>query len=273
MDEILQEVSLAAVAQKAPLADASKVAPWLYRLAVRQVLLYRRKHGRRRNLVNRFARETQPTEVDRRTVDPLQWLLADERGRQVRAALSTMQARDAEILLLKYAEDWSYHEIASHLGISHSAVEARLHCAPAATTRHPDGGERDRGFIMIKSEQEFTPEELRQLDLLVDGELGNAERRNLLDHASRPARWLEAPCAGLPRSAKLGSASCAFAPPEKPAEKRNVFMAADVVAPASTARPGRPWSSRARGWWNAPSCWLAVGHGRHVFAGVRAWHG
>jgi RNA polymerase sigma factor (sigma-70 family) len=129
VDEILQEVSLAAVAQKAPLADASKVAPWLYRLAVRQVLLYRRKHGRRRNLVDRFARETQPTEVDRRTVDPLQWLLADERGRQVRAALTTMHARDAEILLLKYAEDWSYHDIASHLGISHSAVEARLHRA------------------------------------------------------------------------------------------------------------------------------------------------
>ena len=64
--------------QKAPLADASKVAPWLYRLAVRQVLLYRRKHGRRRNLVDRFARDTQPTEADQRTVDPLQWLLADD---------------------------------------------------------------------------------------------------------------------------------------------------------------------------------------------------
>jgi RNA polymerase sigma factor (sigma-70 family) len=129
VDEIMQEVSLAAVAQRAPLADASKIAPWLYRLAVTQVLLYRRKHGRRRNLVDRYARDTQPTEVDRRTVDPLDWLLADERGRSVRAALATLPARDAEILLLKYAEDWSYHEIARHLGISHSAVEARLHRA------------------------------------------------------------------------------------------------------------------------------------------------
>ena len=129
VDEVMQEVSLAAVAQRAPLADAAKVAPWLYRLAVRQVLLHRRKHGRRRNLVDRYARETQPTEVDRRTVDPLEWLLADERGRSVRAALAKLPPRDAEILLLKYAEDWSYHEIASHLGISHSAVEARLHRA------------------------------------------------------------------------------------------------------------------------------------------------
>ncbi len=35
----MQEVALAAVRQAAPLADAEKVAPWLYRLAVRQALL------------------------------------------------------------------------------------------------------------------------------------------------------------------------------------------------------------------------------------------
>ena len=129
VDDVLQEVSLAAVAQRAPLADTTKVAPWLYRLAVRQVLLYRRKHGRRRKLVDRFTRETQPTEVDRRAVDPLQWLVAEERGRMVRAALEKLAPRDAEILMLKYSEDWSYHEIAARLGISHSAVETRLHRA------------------------------------------------------------------------------------------------------------------------------------------------
>ena len=45
VDEVMQEVSLAAVRQQAPLNDPEKVAPWLYRLAVRQSLLYRRKHG------------------------------------------------------------------------------------------------------------------------------------------------------------------------------------------------------------------------------------
>ena len=129
VDEVLQEVSLAAVAQRAPLADPAKVAPWLYRLAVRQVLLYRRKHGRRRKLEDRYARETQATDADRGTVDPLAWMLADERGRMVRAALAKLSPRDKEILMLKYSQDWSYHAIADHLGISHSAVEARLHRA------------------------------------------------------------------------------------------------------------------------------------------------
>jgi RNA polymerase sigma-70 factor (ECF subfamily) len=45
--------------------------------------------------------------------------------------LSRLAPRDAEILLLKYTENWNYHQIAAHLGISHAAVEARLHRARA----------------------------------------------------------------------------------------------------------------------------------------------
>jgi fructose-1-phosphate kinase PfkB-like protein len=39
-----------------------------------------------------------------------------------------------EILLLKYTENWSYHEIAAKLGITHSAVETRLHRDSHITT-------------------------------------------------------------------------------------------------------------------------------------------
>jgi RNA polymerase sigma-70 factor (ECF subfamily) len=129
VDEVMQEVSLAAVRQQAPLSDPEKVAPWLYRLAVRQTLLYRRKQGRRRKMIGRYADRFQPSEADNRQADPLSWLLAEERAVQVRAAMSRLPKRDAEILMLKYNEDWSYQAIAEHLGISHSAVEARLHRA------------------------------------------------------------------------------------------------------------------------------------------------
>jgi len=129
VDEVLQEVSLAAVRQQAPLADPTKVAPWLYRTAVTQSLLYRRKAGRRRKLTTRFAEKTQPSAADETQLDPLGWLLADERRQQVRAALERLAKRDAEILMLKYTEDWSYRELAEHLGISVSAIQARLHRA------------------------------------------------------------------------------------------------------------------------------------------------
>ncbi len=131
VDEVLQEVALAAVAQRAPLADADKVAPWLYRLAVTQSLMYRRKLGRQRRLTERFARRTQPRVCDSREADPLGWLLAHERRQLVRQALGRIAKRDREMLLLKYSEGWNYHQLAQHLGISHSAVETRLHRARA----------------------------------------------------------------------------------------------------------------------------------------------
>jgi RNA polymerase sigma factor (sigma-70 family) len=131
VDEVLQEVSMAAVRQQAPLQDVTKVAPWLYRLAVTQSLLYRRKQGRRRKLTDQYARSFRPTEADSRQLDPLSWLLADERRRLVRKALARLPKRDAEMLLLKYTENWSYRQLAGHLGISEGAVEARLHRARA----------------------------------------------------------------------------------------------------------------------------------------------
>jgi RNA polymerase sigma-70 factor, ECF subfamily len=129
VEEVMQEVSLAAVRQSAPLEDAGKIAPWLYRLAVTQSLLYRRKQGRRRKLTDEYARRARPSEGDSREPDPLQWLLAEERRTSVRAALDRLPKRDAEILLLKYSEDWSYRDLAEHLGISQVAVQARLHRA------------------------------------------------------------------------------------------------------------------------------------------------
>lgn len=129
IDEVMQDVAMAAVRQHAPLSDPSKVGAWLYRLAVRHSLLYRRKQGRRRKLVDRYAQRYQPTEADHRNVDPLGWLLAEERQSQVRDALRQLPQRDAEILLLKYTEDWSYRALAEHLGVSESAIETRLHRA------------------------------------------------------------------------------------------------------------------------------------------------
>ena len=129
VDEVMQEVAMAAVRQKSPVTDPAKVAPWLYRVAVMQSLLFRRTQGRRRKLHDRFAERVPPSEADTSTMGPLEWLLLLERREQVRQAIDTLPGRDAELLMLKYNENWSYHQIADHIGISHSAVEARLHRA------------------------------------------------------------------------------------------------------------------------------------------------
>lgn len=126
VEEIYQEVALATIRQTPDVAEP-QIAPWLYRVAVRQALLHRRRLGRQRKLRQRLA--VDPVTNPEAAGDPLIWLLADERQVLIRQAVGRLPAKDAELLLLKYTEDWTYHELARRLGISHSAVETRLHRA------------------------------------------------------------------------------------------------------------------------------------------------
>jgi RNA polymerase sigma factor (sigma-70 family) len=128
VDEVLQEVHAAAVKHADQLRETDKVAPWLYRIAVTSALQYRRRLGRDRRLIQRVSSE-RPDKFEDVEPDPLDWLLANEERQLVRQAILAMPKRDAELLLLKYIEDWSYRQLADHLGISASAVEARLHRA------------------------------------------------------------------------------------------------------------------------------------------------
>jgi RNA polymerase sigma-70 factor (ECF subfamily) len=128
VDEVMQEVALAAVAQRSPLVNPGRLVGWLYRLAVRQTLIYRRKAGRQRALVGRYARR-QAAGGEDPGASPLSWLLHDERRALVQQALRRLPPRDADLLLLKYAEGWSARELAGRLGLRTAAVEARLHRA------------------------------------------------------------------------------------------------------------------------------------------------
>ncbi len=137
VDDVMQEVAVAALAQRSPLLDATKIAPWLYQLAVRQSLLFRRKCGRRRKLLERYreARTAKGSSNDA-PPEPLAWLLHQERAELVQQALAALSARDREILLLKYTQRWSYRDLAKHLGVTTSAVESRLHRARSRLRAH-----------------------------------------------------------------------------------------------------------------------------------------
>jgi RNA polymerase sigma factor (sigma-70 family) len=128
-DDVMQEVATTAIEKGHQVRDPASAAPWLYRLVVVAALQHRRRLGRRRKLIERYADRVPPTDQDVRERNPLDWLLADERQAIVQQALDRLSPRDAEILLLKYTEDWSYTKLAGHLGMTTSAVEARLHRA------------------------------------------------------------------------------------------------------------------------------------------------
>lgn len=129
VDEVFQEVSLAAVASRPP-SDPRALAGWLYRLAIHKTLMWRRTAGRRHKLNGRYAERIRlDPGGGAEAADPLGWLLLDERAALIRRAMSQLPPRDAEILLLKYTENWSCRDLAAHLGQTEAAVESRLHRA------------------------------------------------------------------------------------------------------------------------------------------------
>lgn len=128
VDEVMQEVALAAANQSAKSQTVERIGPWLYRVALRQVMLFRRKAGRRKKLVDRFRH----ARVERHERTPLQFLLSQEQARLVRQAMSEMPELERQLLMLKYVEGFSYGGIADRLGVSASAVQSRLHRARAA---------------------------------------------------------------------------------------------------------------------------------------------
>lgn len=120
VDDLFQEIALAVFRQKALPDDPERVAPWLYRLAVRQAINFHRKLGRRS-----YAKPVAELEIVQDS-DPLDWMLAVEQQSAMRTAISNLATRDREILMLKYTENWSYRQLAQHLGVKEKTVEYRL---------------------------------------------------------------------------------------------------------------------------------------------------
>lgn len=124
-EDIMQELAIAVMRQPNRPTDASKVAPWLYRIALRKVINHRRFQGRQRRLMEGFGRvcevrsgENNPTAEH--------WLMDQESVHNVRSALERINMADRQMLLLKYSEGWSYRQLADHLGVSIKTVEYRL---------------------------------------------------------------------------------------------------------------------------------------------------
>ena len=131
VEEVMQEVAIAAATQSAKQQPVERVAPWLYRVALRQMMLFRRKAGRRKRLIENAARLSPETDSHSRTREPLEWLISLERQKEVQSAMSQMSERDRQLLMLKYVDGLSYGEIAQRIGVTASSVQSRLHRARA----------------------------------------------------------------------------------------------------------------------------------------------
>jgi RNA polymerase sigma-70 factor (ECF subfamily) len=124
-EDVLQEVALAAIVQNCKPVDPSKVAPWLYRIALRKVINHHRSTGRRKRLIHGAVQSGRGSEVSPAPT-PGEWLMRLEDDSALGEAMKKLPSHDRQILLLKYTEGWGYQELAEHLGITVKTVEYRL---------------------------------------------------------------------------------------------------------------------------------------------------
>ena len=122
VDDVLQETALAATRAQLSGMDKVQLGRWLYRVAVRQSLLFLRRKGRRDRHLDRLAGGLS---VEDRVAAGDQ-AVAGEQGVLLHKALAHMNPRESQLLFWKYCEGWSCAEMADRVGVSAQAVKSRL---------------------------------------------------------------------------------------------------------------------------------------------------
>jgi RNA polymerase sigma factor (sigma-70 family) len=121
VDDLVQEVFLAALKRIKSFRGQSSLRTWLCAITARQCRWHhRRKILRWRWLKNWRGREAPAAdeEADR-----------DETSQRVRAAVRALAQNDREVIVLFYLEELPVAQIAGILGLSGNAVDVRLHRA------------------------------------------------------------------------------------------------------------------------------------------------
>jgi RNA polymerase sigma factor (sigma-70 family) len=126
VEDIMQNIALALVRQRDAMREIGQLGAWLYQVAVRQVLMYRRTVGRRRNFENRLANQGHPGISQSPGIDPVASVLAAEEQQSVREAVMQLDELDRQVLMLKYVEGWTYRQLAEMLGVTEDTIEYRL---------------------------------------------------------------------------------------------------------------------------------------------------
>lgn len=127
VEDVMQNIAMSIVRQRHMLLEVKRIGAWLYQIAIRQILMYRRSTGRRRRFQERLAEgHAAAGGCPRIPACPEDLVMAAETKENVQRALLELTELDRQMLMLKYAEKWSYRQLADHLGVREDTVEYRL---------------------------------------------------------------------------------------------------------------------------------------------------
>jgi len=124
VDDMVQEVFLAALTKCRKFRGESALATWLTVIALNKCRTHRRGLLSRWKTLRRASRR--PVQLQS-AADAV--AVKDDTLAQVRAAIKKLAPRDREVIVLHYLEDRAVPEMSELLGIKTNAVEVRLHRA------------------------------------------------------------------------------------------------------------------------------------------------
>jgi RNA polymerase sigma-70 factor (ECF subfamily) len=122
VDDVVQDVFVAALRGLARFDRRSALSTWLTRIAINCCRSHQRRSAIRRWLPLRAVVDELPAVA----ADPAEKSTDEETQGQVRAAIRQLPARDREVIVLRYLEERSIDEIAGLCGSSNGAIEVRL---------------------------------------------------------------------------------------------------------------------------------------------------
>ncbi|HEV8607439.1 MAG TPA: sigma-70 family RNA polymerase sigma factor [Tepidisphaeraceae bacterium] len=124
VDDMVQEVFLAALTKCRRFRGESGLATWLTVIALNKCRSHRRGLLSRWRTLRRVSRRPAPVQS---AADA--GAMRDDTLAQVREAIKKLGGRDREVIVLHYLEDRGVNEMAGLLKLKQNAVEVRLHRA------------------------------------------------------------------------------------------------------------------------------------------------
>jgi len=144
--EVAQEYCMS-IFQARPTYDARRpLSAFLNTILYRAIIAHRRRLSRwgKVGLVSLQPKEEEPVWLDQvpsRNGTPLDEAISGEELARIRECLGKLESSDAEILILRYIEEFTTGQIAELLGLARGAVHARLFRARSRLRALLTGGE------------------------------------------------------------------------------------------------------------------------------------
>ena len=128
VDDLVQDVFLAALTHRRRFRNEASIATWLTAITLNKC----RSHQRRRQLWRRIFGSDRDATLATATGPSVEHGIASaETSARVRSAVQALSQKDREVIVLRYFENLSASAIGTMTGQSTNAIEVRLHRARA----------------------------------------------------------------------------------------------------------------------------------------------